>query len=80
MPTLDARPEPIEVDFEKSAIVVVDMQNAFASKGGMLDQAGVDIADAPRVVQAIRAVLEAARAAEFIVTGIGHGTHEPCLE
>ncbi len=63
MPKLDARPEAIEVDFEKSAIVVVDMQNAFASKGGMLDVAGVDISDAPRVVGAIRGVLEAARSA-----------------
>jgi ureidoacrylate peracid hydrolase len=58
---LNARPNPIEVDFEKSAIVVVDMQNAFASKGGMLDIAGADITDAPRVVRVIRAVLDAAR-------------------
>lgn len=63
MPKLDARPEAIEVDFEKSAIVVVDMQNAFASKGGMLDVAGVDISGAPSVVEAIRGVLEAARSA-----------------
>ncbi len=63
MPKINTRPEPIEVDFRSSAIVVVDMQNAFASKGGMLDVAGVDISDAPKVVRAIRAVLEAARPA-----------------
>jgi ureidoacrylate peracid hydrolase len=61
MPKLDAKPDPVEVDFTKSAIVVVDMQNAFASKGGMLDIARVDIADAPRVIRVIRTVTDAAR-------------------
>ena len=63
MPKLDARPEPVDVDFERSAIVVVDMQNAFASKGGTLDIAGADLTEAPGVVQAIRSVLDAARPA-----------------
>src|SRR5713101_7057595 len=63
MPKLNTSPEPIEVDLGKSAIVVVDMQNAFASKGGMLDIAAVDISDAPRVVRAIRVTVETARRA-----------------
>ena len=61
MTKLDAKPNPLEVDFKKSAIVVVDMQNAFASKGGMLDIARVDITDAPRVIRTIRSVIDAAR-------------------
>jgi len=61
MTKLDAKPNPLEVDFKKSAIVVVDMQNAFASKGGMLDIAGVDITDASRVIRVLRSVIEAAR-------------------
>jgi len=61
MTKLDAKPNPLEVDFKKSAIVVVDMQNAFASKDGMLDIARVDITDAPRVIRIIRSVIEAAR-------------------
>lgn len=63
MPKLNAKPEPVEVDFQRSAIVVVDMQNAFASKKGMLDLAGADISGAPQVVQSIRAILDAARPA-----------------
>ncbi len=73
MPRLDAKPEPIDVDLEKSAIVVVDMQNAFASKGGMLDIAGVDLSDAPRVVRAIRALLDAARPAGIPVVFLQMG-------
>jgi ureidoacrylate peracid hydrolase len=61
MPKLTTKPEPIEVDFTRSAIIVVDMQNAFASKGGMLDLGGVNISEAPQVIRAIRAVIEAAR-------------------
>jgi ureidoacrylate peracid hydrolase len=58
---LQARPDPVEVDLAQSAVVVVDMQNAFASKKGMLDIAGADISGAPRVVSVISQVLAAAR-------------------
>jgi ureidoacrylate peracid hydrolase len=63
MPKLNTKPQPIEVSLAKSALVLVDMQNAFASRGGMLDIAGIDISDARRVVGVIRAVLDAARPA-----------------
>jgi hypothetical protein len=51
MPKLTAKPESIEVDLTRSAIVVVDMQNAFVSKGGTLDIAGIELSDAPRFAQ-----------------------------
>lgn len=73
MPKLNAKPEPVEVDFARSAIVVVDMQNAFASKGGTLDLAGADLSDAPRVVRAIRGVLDSARAAGVPVVFVRMG-------
>jgi ureidoacrylate peracid hydrolase len=63
MPKLDARPEPVEIDFRKSAVIVVDMQNAFASRKGMLDLAGLDISGAPEVVRSVKQVLDAARQA-----------------
>lgn len=58
---LPAKPEPVDIDFSRAAVVVVDMQNAFVKKGGTLDLAGVDLADAARVVRVIRNVLHAAR-------------------
>ncbi len=60
---LAASPEPVDVDFSRSAIVIVDMQNAFVKKGGTLDLAGVDVSDAARVVRVICHVLDAARPA-----------------
>lgn len=73
MPNLDAKPGPIDVDLTKSAVVVVDMQNAFATKGGMLDISGADISDAPRVVRSIKSVLDAARQAGVLVVYVQMG-------
>jgi ureidoacrylate peracid hydrolase len=61
MTRLGTRPEPLDVDLAGSAIVVVDMQNAFASRGGLLDLAGVDISGAAEVVRSICGILRAAR-------------------
>jgi ureidoacrylate peracid hydrolase len=60
--TLKAKPEPVDVDFRQSAVVVVDMQNAFASRKGLLDIAGVDISGAQHVVGSISRLLTSARA------------------
>jgi len=73
MPNLDAKPGPIDVDLTKSAVVVVDMQNAFASKGGMLDIAGTDISAAPRVVRSIKGILDAARQVGVLVVYVQMG-------
>jgi ureidoacrylate peracid hydrolase len=70
---LQSRPEPVEVDLEKSAIVVVDMQNAFASKNGMLDIAGADLSGAQSVVNVISRVLTAARNARMPVVYLQMG-------
>jgi ureidoacrylate peracid hydrolase len=73
MPCLPARPEPVEIDFHRTAVVVVDMQNGFASKGGMLDIAGIDISGAPAVVKSVGKVVAAARAAGIPVVYLQMG-------
>jgi ureidoacrylate peracid hydrolase len=73
MPRLNAKPEPVEIDLRQTAVIVVDMQNGFASKGGMLDIAGADISGAPAVVKSIDAVLAAARAASLPVVYLQMG-------
>lgn len=59
---LPTRPEPLQIDPARAAVIVVDMQNAFASPGGLLDLAGTDISGAQAVVTTIQGVLAAARA------------------
>lgn len=70
---LNARPEALEVDLAKSAVMVVDMQNAFATRGGMLDIAGVDISGAPAVTESISRVLQAARRASVPIVYLQMG-------
>ncbi len=63
MVTLTARPEPVDIDLSRTAVVVVDMQNSFVSKDGMFDLAGKDISGAPKVVEVNRRLLDACRRA-----------------
>src|SRR5437660_9657476 len=63
MVTLDAKPEPIAIDPARSAVIVVDMENDFAAKGGMFDRAGVDVSGAQKAIAPTAKVLAAARQA-----------------
>src|SRR2546426_10303576 len=63
MITIDARPEPLEIDPALTAVLVVDMQNDFGAPGGMFERAGIDISGIAAAAEATRPVLDAARAA-----------------
>ena len=71
--TLPARPEPIRVAVDETAVVVVDMQNAYASPGGYLDLAGFDIGGAAAVIGQCAKVVETARAAGMPVVYFQNG-------
>ena len=58
---LDAKPEAITLDPAMTAVIVVDMQNDFGSKGGMFDRAGIDISGIQKAVGPTVKVLAAAR-------------------
>lgn len=63
MVMLKTKPEPIDIDLKQSALIVVDMQNAFATKGGMFDLAEFDISGAAPAIEANRRLIEASRKA-----------------
>lgn len=60
---LDAKPEAFTFDTAKTAVIVVDMQNDFGTKGGMFDRAGLDISGIQKAVDPTAKVLAAARKA-----------------
>ena len=60
---LPAQPEPLSIASERTAVVLVDMQNAFASAGGVLDLAGIDVGPAAQAVANAQLLADAARAA-----------------
>jgi len=71
--TIEAVPAPITINTARTAVVVVDMQNDFCSKGGMFDRAGVDISMVQRAIGPIRKVAQAARKAEIKIVYLKMG-------
>ena len=62
MITVKAEPQPILVDLARTALLVVDMQNAFAHKGGYFDLVGLDITPIRRIIEPCSKVIHAAHA------------------
>jgi ureidoacrylate peracid hydrolase len=60
---LGARPENLNIDLSQTALICVDMQNAFVSKGGMFDLAGFDISKSADVIRVHQRLLPACRKA-----------------
>ncbi len=75
MPTqqIKALPEPVEIDPSRTALVVIDMQNAFGSAGGMFDKAGIDITGIQKAVPPTAAAVQGARRAGIKVVWIKMG-------
>lgn len=71
--TIEARPEAITIDLSQTAALVVDMQNDFGAKGGMLDLAGIDISSNQAVIEPTGRLLAAARQAGIIVVYLKMG-------
>jgi len=59
--TIEAEPEPIALNLLKSALIVVDMQNAFVKKGGYIDLAGHDISATQKIITPCRKLITALR-------------------
>jgi ureidoacrylate peracid hydrolase len=77
---LTARPEPLQIGLEQTALIVVDMQNAYASSGGYLDLAGFDISMASGVIKQTRIAIEASRAAGVPVFYLQNGWDQDYIE
>ena len=72
---VEAKPGRLAMDIAKTAVIVVDMQNDFGSKGGMFDHAGLDISMIQRAVGPTAKVLSSARQAGLKVIFLKMGFH-----
>ncbi len=70
---IPARPEPVALHATNTALIVVDMQNAYATAGGYVDSAGFDISGAQGTIANIVRTIEAARAAGILVIFLQNG-------
>ena len=70
--TLQAEPAPLELDLNRTALIIVDMQNTFCKKGGGFDLGGRDISLIPATYGPIKAIADTARAKKIKVVYIVH--------
>lgn len=78
--TLPARPEPIAFPPEQTALIVVDMQNAYATIGGYLDLAGFDVSTTRPVIDKINVAVKAAREAGIQIIWFKNGWDDQYVE
>jgi nicotinamidase-related amidase len=72
--TIAAEPEPIDLDWSTTALLIIDMQRDFMEPGGFGETLGNDVSQLARAVKPIGAVLQAARDMGMLVihTREGH--------
>jgi ureidoacrylate peracid hydrolase len=79
-PVLTAMPESIQLAAAQSALLVVDMQNAYTSRGGYLDLAGFDVSATQAVVRQIQQAIAVAHQAGILVIYFKNGWDPDYLE
>lgn len=58
---LQARPEPLEIDLHRTAVIIIDMQNGYVSKGGFFDLRGFDVSQDEKIIGPIKVLANTAR-------------------
>jgi nicotinamidase-related amidase len=75
---IEAKPGPIEVELDRTALVIIDMQRDFLEPGGFGETLGNDVGRLGAAVGPCQAVLRAARAVGMLVIHTREG-HRPDL-
>ena len=79
MKLLQAEPAPLEIDVERMAVIVVNMQNAFISDGGMFDFFGFDRSGHIKTIEPIKKITSAARAKGVELYTLHISSHLICV-
>lgn len=79
-PILPAEPECLQLDPTQTALIVVDMQNAYTSIGGYLDLAGFDVSKTKPVVDKIQQAIDTAHQAGMQVIFFKNGWDNQYVE
>jgi nicotinamidase-related amidase len=74
--TVDAEPEPISIDVDRSAVIIIDMQRDFLEPAGFGESLGNDVSLLGAAVKPCKALLDGARRAGMLVIHTREG-HRP---
>lgn len=69
-----AEPQSIAFDVNRTAVIIVDMQNDFCAPGGWFDTLGADLTNLRAIYPQVKSVADAARAKGLPVIWVGFGT------
>ena len=70
---LPTRPDPLTVTIAETALIVVDMQNAYCSRGGYMDTVGFDVGGAAPVIAETKRLVDACKTAGIAVIYLQNG-------
>jgi nicotinamidase-related amidase len=76
---LAAQPQDLVVDLNKSALLIVDMQNDFCTKGGWLDSKGIDVSPNRKPVEPLRRLVGRFREQSVPVVWVNWGVRKDLL-
>lgn len=74
-----AKPQEIVVDLNKSALLIVDMQNDFCTRGGWLDSKGIDVTPNRRPIAPLARLVKRFRAETVPVIWVNWGVRKDLL-
>jgi nicotinamidase-related amidase len=71
--TIAAEPQRVTFDLERTALMIIDMQNDFCAKGGLVDQLGLDYTPDRAPIEPLRALLPSLRRAGMPIVWVNWG-------
>ena len=77
--TIAAAPQSITVDLDRSAFIVIDMQNDFCAAGGWVDHLGADYRPDRKPIAPLQALLPALREARVPIVWVNWGNRPDLL-
>jgi len=76
---IEAEPQQIHIDASKTALLIVDMQNDFCTKGGWMDLLGIDISPNRKPIEPLQDLITAFREQFIPVIWVNWGVRKDLL-
>lgn len=77
--TIDAQPQTVTLDLRRTAMIVIDMQNDFCTKGGWVDCVGADYTPSRAAIAPLQRLLPSLREAHVPVIWVNWGNRPDLL-